>query len=813
MSGIKSKVKTLVSLMMIFAMIFTSIPSMADELLDFQGTFQVIAGQHQPIGTATVEIDNGMLTLRVAMEPDWPAKEYSLYILEGEPTDRPNPGHAPIKSSNLDNAASFTIGPIDLSLPELNPGQCLTRYLVLHVVSGTETAYTGNIIKPDQGSWFGFITVTLCEPKTTPTGTITIQKIVENSEGQPLTSDETPFNITITHPDSTTTTATITGNGTAPPLTNLPLGTYTISEAAPANYTLKSITSSTLTATNDLQITISEADLDHHVTVTNRKNADENPKTWSLKITKRVVDSQGQTQTNDQTTFAVKITGLSPPNTNITTFERTIQLVGNASSPAIPIPGPGDYRISELAPTGYLLKSIHHGDTLLTDGVITISENDHTTPIELTVTNQKEDAPLYKAALKLTKKVVDADFKTISTNDTFNINIQYPDGSTHTQTLKGDGTPVTLNNLKPGPYTISEDAPKGFTLKSIQSGDTTTTGALTIILSEHDPVQPVEVTVTNQQDAEPTPPTGSIRLIKFRDLNQNGIKNGNDTLLNQIQFKLESAPPEGSAMPPLSVIKFTGQDNFEDGEILFTGLPYGRYKLTELSSHTITAPADLIDGDMFIHVPAYNGETPIQVVLEVGNYWEEPGGPPPPPPPPGERRGEIRIHKFLDTNKNNFQESSEFDMQNITFELYAANKTTLISTQKTNAAGELTFTNLPYGAYYLREVSEYTITSPSFSADGFSTTPITINSTQALTFNVGNFRDTTTEDVPPKLPPKGPPDEPPETEIVEEEPPPLGAPPWEPPNTLPPTGEVPAAMLNLLGTLLLLAGAFLKYQY
>lgn len=155
-------------------------------------------------------------------------------------------------------------------------------------------------------------------------------------------------------------------------------------------------------------------------------------------------------------------------------------------------------------------------------------------------------------------------------------------------------------------------------------------------------------------------------------------------------------------------------------------------------------------------------------------------------------------------------------MQNITFELYAANKTTLITTKTTDSEGNLAFTGLRYSNDYLREVSPYTFTTPGFSADGFSSQPITVNSTQALSFNVGNFKETTrTEDVPPASPPLSPPevpDEPPETKIVEEEPPPLGAPPWEPPNELPPTGELPSYGLNLLGTLLLLAGAFLKFQ-
>lgn len=812
MSGIKNKLKTLVSLMMIFAMIFTSVPSMADEIYDFTGTFQVIAGQNEPIGSANVTIDSGMLTIHVIMDPDWPADEYSLYLLEEEPTDRLNPGHAPYKNEDLDKATDFTIGPIDLSLPELAPGQCLTRYLVLHLVSGTETAYPGDIIKPDKGPWYGFITVTICEPKTTPTGSITLQKIVENSEGQPLSTDDTPFIIEITHPDSTTTTATITGNGTAPPLTNLPLGTYTISEAPPANYTLQSITSGTLTATNDLQITISEADLNHHVTVTNQKNDSGGPDTWSLILTKKVVDSQNQILPDDITTFAIKINGLTPPSN--TTFEHTVQLVGNATSPAIPVPGPGDYQISELAPIGYTLQSIKFGDTILTEGVITLSESDHTTPVEITVTNQKEDAQVYTAALKLTKKVVDADHKPISTNDTFNIEIKYPDGTTHTHSLKGDGTPVTLNSLDPGTYTITEDAPEGYTLKSIQSGDTTTDGALTITLSGSNPETTAEVTVTNQQDANSTLPTGTLTLIK-QIVDTQGQPVPDDH--TEFTFTLRDHDTYEK------IIKLAGHNV----SITLKDLPLTAYTLSEASADGYTLKSitwgntTVTAGALSFQLTKEQNSATISVTNERETDPPDPPGDPDPPPNPQDKKGQIRVHKFLDTNKNNLQESSEFDMQNITFELYAADKTTLLQTKKSSAAGDLTFTNLRYGTYYLREVSDYTITSPSFSADGFSP-PITINSTQALTFNVGNYRDTTTEDVPPEPtpplgppdePPIGPPDGPPETEIVEEEPPPLGAPPWEPPNELPPTGEAQACMLNLLGTLLLLAGAFLKYQY
>jgi uncharacterized surface anchored protein len=154
-------------------------------------------------------------------------------------------------------------------------------------------------------------------------------------------------------------------------------------------------------------------------------------------------------------------------------------------------------------------------------------------------------------------------------------------------------------------------------------------------------------------------------------------------------------------------------------------------------------------------------------------------------------------------------------MENVTFELYNADKTIRLQSKKTDADGLVIFSSLPLGTYYLREVSEYEITSPEFGADGFSKSPIAVNTSQAIVFSVGNFRNTVertppTEVVPPETPPTGtppaepptaPPDNPPETEIVEEEPPPLA---------LPPTGEVPPLQMYVLGALLMLAGIFLK---
>lgn len=71
---------------------------MADNPHDFSGTFQVFAAQNEPIGTINAVVDQGMVTLWVAMDPDWPAKKYSLYPLEAPPTERPIQATRPIKA-------------------------------------------------------------------------------------------------------------------------------------------------------------------------------------------------------------------------------------------------------------------------------------------------------------------------------------------------------------------------------------------------------------------------------------------------------------------------------------------------------------------------------------------------------------------------------------------------------------------------------------------------------------------------------------------------------------------------------------------
>jgi LPXTG-motif cell wall-anchored protein len=146
--------------------------------------------------------------------------------------------------------------------------------------------------------------------------------------------------------------------------------------------------------------------------------------------------------------------------------------------------------------------------------------------------------------------------------------------------------------------------------------------------------------------------------------------------------------------------------------------------------------------------------------------------------------GKISIHKFLDDNRNGIQDNQDFHIQNVTFELYAANKTEMLGSQKTDNEGNLTFTNLEFGTYYLEEKSEYDITTKGFDADGFM--KITVNSNETVTIIVGNENENVIAS---------------DNVVIVEESVPLA---------LPTTGEQPPTSMYILGGLIMLAGMFLK---
>jgi len=133
---------------------------------------------------------------------------------------------------------------------------------------------------------------------------------------------------------------------------------------------------------------------------------------------------------------------------------------------------------------------------------------------------------------------------------------------------------VTLENLEPGKYYVSETQPTGeYSFETINLTATMTDYEVVVVENKT-----VEAAIVNKYTPtdDPEDPTGSIEIMKFRDRNRDGIKNGSDSWLNNIQFRLEAAPEVDTNMSvmvaPQSWTMTTGSGDFEDGQIIFSGL-------------------------------------------------------------------------------------------------------------------------------------------------------------------------------------------------------------------------------------------------
>ena len=360
---------------------------------------------------------------------------------------------------------------------------------------------------------------------------------------------------------------------------------------------------------------------------------------------------------------------------------------------------------------------------------------------------------------------------------------------------------VTLENLEPGKYYVSETQPTGeYSFETINLTATMTDYEVVVVENKT-----VEAAIVNKYTPtdDPEDPTGAIEIKKFRDYNSDGIKNGSDYWLNNIQFRLEEAPEVDTNMSvmvaPQSWTMTTGSGDFEDGQIIFSGLPYGRYKLVELSPRTITAPEDLKDGEMYVWVPKWDqSEMPQTVYIEVGNFWStSTRSDRDPDPDPDPDPGKISIFKFLDSNESGSYDSNEFPMENIVFQLFDSNKD-MMESASTDTDGMMEFNNLEPGTYFIKEVRQnYTITTPGFDDDGYY--EVDVDEDETVLIEVGNYRETVPGDPVPLGPPVVE-----DVVLIEEEDVPLA---------LPQTGELPPYSAYAIGSLMILAGIFMKRKY
>ena len=336
----------------------------------------------------------------------------------------------------------------------------------------------------------------------------------------------------------------------------------------------------------------------------------------ALHICKWVIHDEGVKLPDEMPDFEVLVTG---PND----FSETVKLTHNESVTLESLV-PGTYFVSETEPTGeYSFETINLTDTM-TDYEVVIVENELARAEIVNKYTPESDPDPEFGSLLVCKWVIHDEGVTLPTMiPDFEIRITGPDDYSKTVKLSHDEHEL-LEGLKPGSYLISEIAPSApYSFVSINEEDDMT--EVEVIVAENQETKAEVVNKYTPTD-DPEDPTGSIEIMKFRDRNRDGLKNGGDSWLNNIQFRLEAAPEQETfttqVFEPQSWTMTTGSGDFEDGQIIFSGLPYGRYKLVELSPRTITAPEDLKDGDMYILVDDEHDT----VLIEVGNYWSTSGG-------------------------------------------------------------------------------------------------------------------------------------------------------------------------------------------
>lgn len=131
-------------------------------------TFALVGGQTIDVGNVVVSNDDEYLYVTYNTTGGWELVEVQLFVLDTEPTERLSPGQAPNKSGILESGTTtytFTI-PLEGDMCDVDLWLQAHASVVKRGEEG-QTAYGGEIVIPETGSWYGNIayTVVCCDPE------------------------------------------------------------------------------------------------------------------------------------------------------------------------------------------------------------------------------------------------------------------------------------------------------------------------------------------------------------------------------------------------------------------------------------------------------------------------------------------------------------------------------------------------------------------------------------------------------------------------------------------------------------------------
>ncbi len=343
-------------------------------------------------------------------------------------------------------------------------------------------------------------------------GSVQFSKVVDNIKDDPAT-----FTLRITGNNGYSNTVTVSEAGLPKKLSDLPFGTYTVTEDDAVGYQKVGITPAEFTIDAQTYLTTVT------VTATNHKLL------GSASFAK-VVDNVE----NDPSTFTLNITGDNGYSNTVTVSETgTPQELND-----LPF---GIYTVTEASAPGYSKVGI-------TNGMFSIDEQNYTAKVEVTATNHK----LLGSAVfsKVVDNVADdpTTFKLVVVGTNYN----------KTVTVGEMLAPVTLTDLPVGAYMVYEDL-TGMDYSNVSI----TNNIFTITADSY--TTPVQVVATNHKHM------GRIQVIKH-----DAMESNTPYYLAGAQFKISTATGEGFDANVVETLT-TG----DDGKALSGWLPLGTYWIKE----------------------------------------------------------------------------------------------------------------------------------------------------------------------------------------------------------------------------------------
>lgn len=264
-------------------------------------------------------------------------------------------------------------------------------------------------------------------------------------------------------------------------------------------------------------------------------------------------------------------------------------------------------------------------------------------------------------------------------------------GGVVVQLLNEQGTVINTTTTAPnGSYAFTDVTPGSYTVRELDPTGYNSTTSNTVPVS----VPPAGSATANFGDQQ----VGTISGVVFNDKDGNGLKSPDEEGLANVAIQL--VDNQGRVIATIS----TGPD----GSYLFTGVQPGSYTVRETDPPNYTSTT--------------SNNVPVSVLPgggAIANFGDQ-------------QVGTVSGVVFNDINGDGEKQPNESPLSGVIVQLYDKDNK-LVNTTTTDPNGAYIFTNVPPGAYTVREIDP-----PKFTSTTANTVPVSVPAGGAATANFGD---------------------------------------------------------------------------